>query len=284
MNTFDVKGIDRALFDLDSQDFASSSDTGFVRTTVGLMSNVANLKFHIMRINNLDEFAFSNLAGIGADFDNNALTSLAELGWQTSGQFILSDTTALSHFLPQFDIFRWLINSVLEFTVEAGAIDVKGNDIVGADDIFFSGVGHELRSTSGGLEARVASGDTFKIFRGGAEEYAFGAAANMRGNNINEIAALIADVPSQNITFSSFEVLYQAGSGHKHNFYLGAVNYVQIAVQELKLINNSIIDFDGNRISLSASAGFASDVPTKPVAYVDIQVGGAPFKMPYFSP
>lgn len=283
MGTFDVKGVDRLLFDIDSQDFAASGDTGFVRSTVGLHYNIASLKAHILRINNLDQFVFTNLAGVGADYQGNLISDLFGVDFQVTGHGILSDTTAMSFTLPQFDIYRYLINSVLEFTVEPNAIDFQGNDQLDVDDIFFSS-GHSIRNTTGGLEIRLGTGDDLEIFRGGIFEYELGVVFNLKGNNMIEVASIFSEIAGSNISFSTGETLYQVASGKKHAFYVAAVKYVEVLVQELKLFNNAIIAFDGNRISLSASAGFATAVPALPVAYIDIKVGGASYKMPYYSP
>ncbi len=44
-----------------------------------------------------------------------------------------------------------------------------------------------------------------------------------------------------------------------------------------------IIDFDANAISIGATAGFDA-LPAKPVAFINIEVGGADYRIPYYSP
>ena len=43
------------------------------------------------------------------------------------------------------------------------------------------------------------------------------------------------------------------------------------------------VDYDPNNIALTATAGFQI-LPGNPVAFINIKVGGANFKIPYYSP
>ncbi len=65
---------------------------------------------------------------------------------------------------------------------------------------------------------------------------------------------------------------------------MGNLNNSQIT-QDLNFVAASFatVDFDGNNISLTATGGFQT-LPGNPVAFLIIKVGGANFKIPYYSP
>jgi len=65
---------------------------------------------------------------------------------------------------------------------------------------------------------------------------------------------------------------------------MGNLNNSAITV-DLNFVASSFatVNFDANNISLSATAGFQT-LPPNPIAFINIKVGGANFKIPYYSP
>ncbi len=65
---------------------------------------------------------------------------------------------------------------------------------------------------------------------------------------------------------------------------MGNLNNSQIT-QDLNFVAASFatVDYDPNNIALTATGGFAT-LPGNPVAFINIKVGGASFKIPYYSP
>jgi hypothetical protein len=65
---------------------------------------------------------------------------------------------------------------------------------------------------------------------------------------------------------------------------MGNLNNSQITV-DLNFVSGAggTIDYDAANISLSATGGFQT-LPGNPVGFINIKLGGASYKMPYYLP
>jgi len=193
MGTFDIINVDRYLPVIDSGAFPSSSTAGILRSGIGLHYNVANLKTHKFQVEESDQLVVTNVPSIGIALQGNDLTEVDEFFFTTVGTFISHDAGGIHSNVPTGDIFDWFINSLKEFEVRSGEINVHGNDIAGIDDLFFD-AGQELRSTSVGFEFRYPLNDLEKIFFNGVQEYEISPTAiTFFGNRIDDLSDLTSN-------------------------------------------------------------------------------------------
>lgn len=197
------------------------------------------------------------------------------------------------------DVHRFAIGGATKVEVQTskldiqnGAIDLNGGSLDDVNIITFNNsiANDYIESTLSGIEHHVNATDEHFFYVGGVEklkvdsiDVELSTSLNMDSNNITNCGNLQFDETGMVITPSPTELLYQVTSGDKHGFYVAASKIMDVTDAGIVLNTNEIIDFGSNAISIGATAGFDT-LPAKPVAFLNIKVGGASYRVPYYSP
>ena len=90
--------------------------------------------------------------------------------------------------VPTGDSVDLNVNAVLEYSFDATQLDVNGNNIINVGTVQFNNAVAQITDNAGGMELRVATGDTVTVVINSVDEYDFGATdANFQGNNLTNV-------------------------------------------------------------------------------------------------
>lgn len=162
------------------------------------------------------------------DMNANDITDLDDITFTNAGQALNSDTAGLHFTLPSGDVLDLTINSVLEYAFSSTTLDVKGNDIIGWDDLIGVITTREIRNNASSMQMIMESGGVLDVIINSVTEYTFAASTLDLGGNILSEVALIQGLTTTN-------QLDDTTSGWIINgptscrISIGSVNQVQIA-------------------------------------------------------
>lgn len=242
MGSFDIINVDRFIPTIDSSAFPTPLTSGILLSSVGLHYNVQNLKAHKFQVQEVDQFIITGDPAIGTSLQGNDLTQVDDLFFTTSGSSITHDSSGIDFNLPSGDLFEFYINSSLKFRVGANEINLVGNDIIDADDIFFL-TGQSITADSSGLQIRVPTADNLDIYVNGVLEWEFSATSiQAHGNTIQDLASIFFSTSGQSFQTgtSGFSLVIPAGD--TFDFYVNLGLKFQIAETAF----DSFVDFDMN--------------------------------------
>ena len=258
-----------------------SNMTGPTAPTVDLNMNAND----IVGVANIDlDGAFATIEGIvnlSMFQTSHSINSLA-------GNMIFQVGTGdqFQFFVDGYPIMR-ITAAVVE--MEQG-VDMNDNPIVQVNKIEFSNSASDyIDSTASGIEHHVNANDEHLFYVDDHLKFTvdnaktiFDVDTDHNGHDVREVNELAFTSTGQEILTGVTRLAYQVPSGDSHGFFVAGSLVASIDDEGLDLNVNEIIDFGGNAISLTAGSGFQS-LPANPVGFINIKVGGANYRVPYYT-
>jgi len=266
MGTFDIKTLDRLLFDVNGSDAIGSSDYGIGAeasggTTLGLVYSTPASKTHKFNIGGTPELTISN-SYISAS--TKRITNVVDpTGAQdvATKNYVDNNSGSFSGDLNGNDL------------TECTGIDLDGASatIQGITTLDFYQTANSITSLSSGMSYQTASGDTHDFIIGGVNELSLsGSGIDMQGNEITDLG---------DITFTAGQSIDSSSGGLTISSPTND-NILLFADGEMKMnfaVNDTIYVYDpfymgGNKITSLGTPTATTDAVNK--AYCDSNSGG----------
>ena len=290
MATYDITNVDNLKFDITGQELTNDTDG------IDMLLPTGD-DFDIL-INGTREFT---LSATTLDIAGNNMTGIGNMTFDVAGQSLTSSTGGHLWQIPASDTYDFYVNLASKFKIAETVIDMgvatldfNGSQgfLTGIDSLIFrNSINDNITSSVDGITYNVNSTDEHFFKVGGTLIFTIdsgsmtAAKSLLMGNNaISGISTLGFDATSSTsfLAGTTTEIGYYVPSGDIHRFYVAGTRIGDFDDDGLDLNVNARIDFGGNAISLTASSGFQS-LPGNPVAFINIKVGGADYRVPYYA-
>jgi len=194
------------------------------------------------------------------------------------------------------DNFNMTFNTVIEYQFSTTQFDVKNNDIDKIKSIFFNNLGiaftgsRQIFGSALGLNLNTPLGQSFQFRFNGPSEWSITNQALVGANALSSIVLNSFFLLGGQAFNPLFNGELRNVSGDLKAFSGGVIFDFTKANptgmgQDLKFPGASgfTIDFDPNNIALTATAGFQT-LPSNPLSFLIVKLGGAIVKIPLYSP
>ncbi len=160
MDGFDITDLGDIIFRESGQAIESDPD--------GLDLYLGIGDTHEIIIGSTSEYEFSST---GLDMQLNDITDIDDIIFAQSGQEIRSDSSGLGIRLPTGDDLDIIINSILEYTLNATELDLNTNNLKNFGLLEGSTTTNQIVSTAGGWDLKVDTGDSIDFVFNGVINY-----------------------------------------------------------------------------------------------------------------
>jgi len=171
-----------------------------------------------------------------------------------------------------------------------------GSIKMNTNPINFQDTGQSITSTSGGIIHSLPTSDTHGFSVNGDLKLSISGSGttltddlDMNGNDIENIDRLDFQVTGQRLNSTSSSIQYEVPSGDVHKFLVSSVSKVTIDSNGLNVITGDLdmaygttINFNSS-VTTSRTGGAAAALPSAPVGYFLIKLGGNFRYVPYYS-